>query len=143
MFCSDSYVNFWKLSFQDPVTPIAYGIIKLHDHILFFLAIILFVVSYLLYSTYKHFYYGSLNFNYYYNNTSENTIMEYYRNSLVESVKNKAYNITHGTVIEIVWTILPAFVLLLIAIPSFALLYAMDEIIDPVLTVKVIGHQWY
>jgi heme/copper-type cytochrome/quinol oxidase subunit 2 len=36
---------------------------------------------------------------------------------------------------------LPAFVLLFIAIPSFALLYAMDEIIDTVLNVKVIGHQ--
>jgi len=38
---------------------------------------------------------------------------------------------------------LPAVVLLFIAVPSFALLYAMDEVIDPALTIKIIGHQWY
>ena len=38
---------------------------------------------------------------------------------------------------------MPALILLSIAVPSFALLYSMDEIIDPVLTLKVIGHQWY
>jgi heme/copper-type cytochrome/quinol oxidase subunit 2 len=63
--------------------------------------------------------------------------------SLSFNVANRTYNINHGTTIEIIWTILPAFILLFIAVPSFALLYAMDEIIDPVLTVKVIGHQWY
>lgn len=51
--------------------------------------------------------------------------------------------IVHGTVIEIVWTILPSIILVFIAIPSFALLYAMDEITDPKLTVKAIGYQWY
>jgi hypothetical protein len=44
------------MGFQDPVTPIAYGIIKLHDHILFFLVLIVFVVGYLLYSTFERFY---------------------------------------------------------------------------------------
>merc|ERR1711916_310296 len=52
-------------------------------------------------------------------------------------------DITHGTVIEIIWTVLPAFVLVFIAIPSFALLYSMDELIEPTLTLKAIGHQWY
>jgi cytochrome c oxidase subunit 2 len=37
----------------------------------------------------------------------------------------------------------PAIILILIAIPSFALLYAMDEIDNPKLTIKSIGHQWY
>jgi len=46
-------------------------------------------------------------------------------------------------VVEIVWTITPAIILIIIAIPSFSLLYAMDEVIDPILTVKVIGSQWY
>lgn len=50
---------------------------------------------------------------------------------------------THSSLLEIVWTIIPAVVLLLIAIPSFALLYSLDEIIDPVVTLKVVGHQWY
>lgn len=45
--------------------------------------------------------------------------------------------------IEIVWTITPSLILMLIAVPSFALLYSIDEVIDPVITLKVIGHQWY
>lgn len=49
----------------------------------------------------------------------------------------------HGTVIEVIWTIIPALILVTIAIPSFALLYAVDEVVDPALTVKIIGHQWY
>nr|YP_009059856.1 cytochrome c oxidase subunit II [Cyclopsetta fimbriata]BAP58941.1 cytochrome c oxidase subunit II [Cyclopsetta fimbriata] len=45
--------------------------------------------------------------------------------------------------IEIIWTILPAVVLILIALPSLRLLYLMDEINSPHLTVKAVGHQWY
>nr|WNH20844.1 cytochrome c oxidase subunit II [Ophichthus polyophthalmus] len=45
--------------------------------------------------------------------------------------------------IEIVWTVLPAIILILIALPSLRILYLMDEINDPHLTVKAIGHQWY
>jgi cytochrome c oxidase subunit 2 len=41
------------------------------------------------------------------------------------------------------WTIVPTFILTLITIPSFILLYAFERIIDPVVTVKAIGHQWY
>jgi cytochrome c oxidase subunit 2 len=50
---------------------------------------------------------------------------------------------SHSTLLEIVWTIVPALILMFIAIPSFALLYALDEYIDPTITLKVIGHQWY
>nr|UEV65413.1 cytochrome c oxidase subunit II [Hyphessobrycon pulchripinnis] len=45
--------------------------------------------------------------------------------------------------IEIVWTILPALILFLIAFPSLRILYLMDEINNPHLTVKALGHQWY
>lgn len=45
--------------------------------------------------------------------------------------------------IEIVWTVLPAIILILIALPSLRILYLIDEINDPHLTVKAIGHQWY
>nr|YP_008854969.1 cytochrome c oxidase subunit II [Henicorhynchus lineatus]BAO08939.1 cytochrome c oxidase subunit II [Henicorhynchus lineatus] len=45
--------------------------------------------------------------------------------------------------IEIVWTILPAVILVLIALPSLRILYLMDEINDPHLTIKAVGHQWY
>ena len=49
----------------------------------------------------------------------------------------------HGTFIETIWTIFPAVVLLFIAFPSFKLIYLIDEVIDPAITIKVIGHQWY
>nr|AOY39761.1 cytochrome c oxidase subunit 2 [Hylurgops palliatus] len=48
-----------------------------------------------------------------------------------------------GQLIETIWTILPAFILILIALPSLRLLYILDEIYNPMLTVKSIGHQWY
>nr|YP_010960317.1 cytochrome c oxidase subunit II [Symphysanodon katayamai]WNH21078.1 cytochrome c oxidase subunit II [Symphysanodon typus]WNH37681.1 cytochrome c oxidase subunit II [Symphysanodon katayamai] len=45
--------------------------------------------------------------------------------------------------IEIIWTLLPAVVLIMIALPSLRILYLMDEINDPHLTIKAVGHQWY
>nr|AEK53083.1 cytochrome c oxidase subunit II [Joturus pichardi] len=45
--------------------------------------------------------------------------------------------------IEIIWTVLPAMILILIALPSLRILYLMDEINDPHLTIKAMGHQWY
>nr|QAA11055.1 cytochrome c oxidase subunit 2 [Stenopus scutellatus] len=48
-----------------------------------------------------------------------------------------------GQTIEIVWTILPAFILIFIALPSLRLLYLLDEVNNPSLTLKTIGHQWY
>nr|YP_009250274.1 cytochrome c oxidase subunit II [Atylotus miser]AMP43679.1 cytochrome c oxidase subunit II [Atylotus miser] len=49
----------------------------------------------------------------------------------------------HGQTIEVIWTILPAIVLLFIAFPSLRLLYLLDEINEPIITLKTIGHQWY
>nr|YP_010265772.1 cytochrome c oxidase subunit II [Coquillettidia nigricans]UIS24526.1 cytochrome c oxidase subunit II [Coquillettidia nigricans] len=49
----------------------------------------------------------------------------------------------HGQMIEIIWTILPGIILMFIAFPSLRLLYLMDEINSPLITLKVIGHQWY
>lgn len=48
-----------------------------------------------------------------------------------------------GQTIEIIWTILPAIILLFIAFPRLRLLYLLDEINKPSLTIKTIGHQWY
>jgi len=48
-------------------------------------------------------------------------------------------NLNHGTLIEIIWTITPALILINIALPSFKLLYMMDEVIDPIITIKTIG----
>lgn len=49
----------------------------------------------------------------------------------------------HGQTIEIIWTIMPAIILLFIAFPSLRLLYLLDEINEPIITLKTIGHQWY
>nr|AML25821.1 cytochrome c oxidase subunit II [Staphylinidae sp. BMNH 1274145] len=48
-----------------------------------------------------------------------------------------------GQTIEMIWTILPAITLIFIALPSLRLLYLLDEVNNPSMTVKSIGHQWY
>nr|YP_009116514.1 cytochrome c oxidase subunit II [Lagocephalus suezensis]AJD83421.1 cytochrome c oxidase subunit II [Lagocephalus suezensis] len=64
---------------------------------------------------------------------------------IVAMVSTKLTNkyILDSQEIEIIWTILPAIILILIALPSLRILYLMDEINDPHLTVKAMGHQWY
>jgi len=65
-------------------------------------------------------------------------------NEIIWSQKlNTWLNIAHFTRLEIYWTLLPCFLLILIAVPSFWLLYTFDEIMDPTITFKIIGHQWY
>ena len=51
--------------------------------------------------------------------------------------------LNHGTLIELIWTITPAVILILIAFPSFKLLYLMDEVNDAAMTVLAESHQWY
>nr|AYQ18960.1 cytochrome c oxidase subunit 2 [Discolomatidae sp. 3 ACP-2013] len=48
-----------------------------------------------------------------------------------------------GQMIEMIWTILPAITLIFIALPSLRLLYILDEINNPLISIKSIGHQWY
>jgi cytochrome c oxidase subunit 2 len=50
---------------------------------------------------------------------------------------------SHNTVIEMLWTVVPVLILISIAIPSFKLMYYMDRVPNPEMTVKVTGHQWY
>nr|YP_009567673.1 cytochrome c oxidase subunit II [Neoeriocheir leptognathus]QBB87147.1 cytochrome c oxidase subunit II [Neoeriocheir leptognathus] len=45
--------------------------------------------------------------------------------------------------IEVIWTSIPAFILIFIALPSLRLLYLLDEVNNPSMTLKTIGHQWY
>lgn len=106
----------WQMGFQDPATPVMQGIIDLHHDICFFMIVILVFVLWMGSRTLYHFH------------QSRNPIPE---------------KIIHGTVIEIVWTVAPSLILVLIAIPSFALLYSMDEYVNPAVTIKAIGHQWY
>nr|WEG23139.1 cytochrome c oxidase subunit II [Bithia sp. 1 HNL-2023a] len=58
---------------------------------------------------------------------------------------NKYINryLLHGQMIEIIWTIMPTIILLFIVFPSLRLLYLLDEINEPSITLKTIGHQWY
>lgn len=64
---------------------------------------------------------------------------------LVRALTNKHYSkyLFEGAIIEIVWTLIPAGILIFIAFPSLKLLYLTDEVIEPALTIKAIGHQWY
>jgi len=50
---------------------------------------------------------------------------------------------THNTALEVAWTVIPIMILLVIAIPSFKLLYFEDKAQNPDMTLKVVGHQWY
>ncbi len=50
---------------------------------------------------------------------------------------------SHNTILEISWTVIPVLILVVIAIPSFRLIYYQDRTPDPDMTIKVTGHQWY
>nr|YP_009469746.1 cytochrome c oxidase subunit II [Sceptuchus simplex]AVE15711.1 cytochrome c oxidase subunit II [Sceptuchus simplex] len=52
-------------------------------------------------------------------------------------------HVMDGQYLEIIWTILPAVVLIFIAVPSIRILYLIDENTAPILTLKTVGHQWY
>ena len=64
---------------------------------------------------------------------------------IVKALTTKYYHkyLFQGVLIEIVWTLLPGGVLIFIALPSLKLLYLLDEVVNPGLTIKVVGHQWY
>nr|UBY46081.1 Cox2 [Porphyridium aerugineum] len=114
MYTCDS-IEALQWDFQDPATPVMLGIIDLHHDLRFFLVSIFTFVSWMLFRTLLHF--------------SSNT--------------NLIFPLIHGTKIEIIWTLIPCIILVLISVPSFSLLYSLDEVIEPALTVKIIGLQWY
>nr|YP_010192729.1 cytochrome c oxidase subunit II [Arma chinensis]QZP40909.1 cytochrome c oxidase subunit 2 [Arma chinensis] len=64
---------------------------------------------------------------------------------MISLTKNTLINryLLEGQTIELIWTMLPAITLIFIALPSLRLLYMIDEINNPSVTLKVIGHQWY
>lgn len=107
----------WQLGFQDSAAPSFTGIVELHDIIFFYLIIISVGVFWFLFS---------LIYNY---NHKKNSFAHKYMN--------------HGTLLETIWTIVPALILILIAFPSFKLLYLLDEVISPTVTIKISGSQWY
>nr|ADL39937.1 cytochrome oxidase subunit 2 [Atheta vestita] len=70
------------------------------------------------------------------------TLVGYIMASLFFNKLNYRY-LLEGQMIELIWTILPAITLIFIALPSLRLLYLLDEINNPLITIKTIGHQWY
>nr|YP_010288403.1 cytochrome c oxidase subunit II [Aleochara curtula]UKO31671.1 cytochrome c oxidase subunit 2 [Aleochara curtula] len=69
-------------------------------------------------------------------------LVGYIMMSLFMNKLNYRY-LLEGQMIELIWTILPAITLIFIALPSLRLLYLLDEINNPLITIKTIGHQWY
>lgn len=143
-----------KYGFQNPVTPIMYGISMLHDHILFFLALILFVVLFIFAVTLRRFNYMVRKWplivrfekTLFFFSDGEQIKARIFAGSGRKNDTKDGWiwsKINSGVLVEIVWTIIPSVILLLIAIPSFALLFAIDEIAVSKILVKVIGHQWY
>jgi cytochrome c oxidase subunit 2 len=65
--------------------------------------------------------------------------------NLVTTIISKNLNvfILESHSIELFWTVIPAMILILIGFPSIRLLYLLDEIYNPMITIKTIGHQWY
>uniref|UniRef100_A0AAU7YSE0 Cytochrome c oxidase subunit 2 n=1 Tax=Rhopalus tibetanus TaxID=3151528 RepID=A0AAU7YSE0_9HEMI len=70
------------------------------------------------------------------------TLVSYIMMSLMNNALINRY-LLDGQTIEFIWTLMPALTLIFIALPSLHLLYLIDEINNPLLTLKTIGHQWY
>jgi cytochrome c oxidase subunit 1 len=107
----------WGLYFQDSASPQMEALVELHDNIMFYLTIILFAVGWILTSIVVKFVFTK------------------------SAISNKY--VSHGTLIELIWTVTPGLILIFIAFTSFKLLYLMDEVSDINMTLYIEGHQWY
>ena len=106
----------WELGMQPPATPVKDRLNAFHNELLVIIFLIsAFVMALLLYVMVR--------FNHRRNPVPTRT--------------------SHNTVIEMLWTIIPVLILVMIAIPSFKLMYYMDRVPNPDMTIKVTGHQWY
>ena len=106
----------WGLGPQPGVTPLKEQLLSFHNMLLILITLItLFVLGLLVYVMLRF-------------------------NAKRNPVPSKT---SHNTTIEIIWTVVPVIILVIVAIPSFKLLYAQDVIPESDITVKVIGKQWY
>ena len=106
----------WGIDLQNPISEVAKDVYDMHFFVLIIITLItLFVLALLLWVCYRY---------------SE------------KNNKNPSKTV-HNTLIEILWTAIPVLILVVIAIPSFKLLYKQDVIPEPDLTIKAIGYQWY
>jgi cytochrome c oxidase subunit 2 len=104
-----------QIGFQEAVTPIAAQIHRVHDYVNFIIiAISAFVLLLLIYVMWR--------FSEKRNPTPSRT--------------------THNTTVEVLWTVIPVFILVAIAIPSFKLLFDQYTYPPPDLTIKAVGHTW-
>lgn len=109
-------VDGWQMNFQEAVTPAMEHITAFHDMLLKIITVIvIFVLGLLVYVMVR--------FNARANPTPSTT--------------------THNVLLEVVWTVVPVLILILIAVPSFKLLFFEARNPEPELTVKVTGYQWY
>lgn len=106
----------WQLGFQEPASPVAEQISHFHNILMIVLAAIALLVMVLLI-------YVMLRFNEKRNPVPSKT--------------------THHTMLEVVWTLIPAFIVVCIMIPGAKLIYFSDRTPDAEMTIKVVGHQWY
>jgi len=67
----------------------------------------------------------------------------YFLGALLRSKSFSDRNLLEGQLLERVWTVLPAVILVVIAVPSLRILYRLDSTYGASLTIKVMGHQWY
>ncbi|MFZ5834464.1 MAG: cytochrome c oxidase subunit II [Pseudomonadota bacterium] len=106
----------WQMGFQPAASPVMQQITDFH-HILLILitAITLFVLGLLLYIMVRF-------------------------NSRANPVPSKT---THNTALEVVWTVIPIIILIVMAVPSFRLLYQADVIPEAEMTLKLTGNQWF
>ncbi len=106
----------WELGMQTPGSPVAVAIDQLHDLVLVIITVItVFVAGLLLWVAWRY-------------NARRNPTPG---------------RLSHHTTLEVAWTVIPVLILVVIAIPSFRLVYYEDRTYDPDLTIKVTGHQWY
>jgi cytochrome c oxidase subunit 2 len=106
----------WQLGFQPPASPVMEQIESFHDLLLWIITLIsIFVLALLAYVCWR------------------------FRASRGEPPSRR----THNTILEIAWTAVPVLILVVIAIPSFKLLYFQDVVPESDLTIKAVGHQWY
>ena|SRR6478735_3447443 len=117
-FIYGDYPIAWGSGFQDPASDWLICLIDLHDQIIFYLIIIATLVLWF-------------------------TATSLWHGSTLSGATGHLNLLQHGNRLELIWTITPALVLWAIGIPSLRLLYLMDELIDPEITVRVVGSQWY
>jgi cytochrome c oxidase subunit 2 len=130
MFMNFDLPIYGQTTLQDPTTDIAIDMSRLNTTIMFYLIIIL---SFVIWTTSVNFYLSAVSLE-----QAEGPIVRVWKENFLRFLRVK-----EQTILELVWTIAPAIILVLLAIPSFTLLYQAEEKAMRYFAVSVIGHQWY